>query len=132
MLKYPQFFGDDNMSVYGLIFYVIALALGTLYGFFLIFNIRWALSVPDEIWEKEKRWVKMVSFLYAAVVFGMVVMGTILLFAMHLTIVKVAVGLGTLVMMGMSTISDAKWKSRAGLAIDFGVLTAIFLSLLFG
>lgn len=118
------------MSVYGSIFYFVALALGGLYAFLLIFCPRFTLRPPDEVWASQEKWVKQIGFFYAAPILGLVMNGLILYFVIDQKIVKLAVGLCVAVTIGLSLVVDAKWKSKPGIAIDLGILIAITVSFL--
>lgn len=119
------------MSVAGYVFYFMMLGFGTMYGFLLISNPCYTISVPIRVWETERHWAKVVAWLYAAVVFGMITMGAMLIPLLHLPEVRRAVGVATLVMAILSIIGDIRWHSRPGLALDCSILfcSIMFLSL---
>jgi hypothetical protein len=119
------------MSLAGYVFYFLMLALATVYGFLLVLNPKYTISVPEHVWVSEKHWAKVVAWLYAAPVFGMIAVGAMLIPLLHIPYVRYAIGTATFVTMSLSVVGDVRWQSRLGLILDFTTILFLILFLIF-
>lgn len=120
------------MSAAGSFFYFLALALGLIYAILLVCYPKFPLRPPNNVWMCEEKWVREIGIFYAAVILGLVVNGFILYFAADPKTIKIVIGPTISVTIGVSLISDIRWKSKWGIPLDITILVCTALGILLG
>jgi hypothetical protein len=120
------------MSAAGSFFYFLALTLGLIYAILLICYPKFPLRPPDSVWLSEEKWVREIGIFYAAVILGLVVNGLILYFAADPKTIKIVTGPSIFLTIGVSLISDIRWRSKWGIPLDITILACTSLSILLG
>lgn len=120
------------MSAIGSVFYFLALALGLIYAILLACYPKFPLRPPDSVWPSEEKWVREIGIFYAAAILGIVVNGLILYFAAEPKIIKIVIGPSIFVTIGISLISDIRWRSKWGISLDFLILACTAVSVVVG